>query len=104
MSNPKLSIIIPAKNEEIGLAQLLPEIIEDYSNAEVIVINDASTDKTEEICHTSGVRVINHPYSKGNGASIKTGARAATGDIIVFMDGDGQHHSSDIALLLNEIE
>lgn len=104
MINSKLSIVIPAKNEEKGLTRLLPEIIKDYPNAEVIVVNDSSTDQTEQICQTLGVKLINHPYSKGNGAAIKTGARTATGDIIVFMDGDGQHHSSDIALLLNKIE
>ncbi len=104
MISPKLSIIIPAKNEEKGLAQLLPEVITDYPDAEVIVVNDASTDSTEKICLTHGIKVITHPYSKGNGAAIKTGAKAATGDVIVFMDGDGQHHSSDITLLLNKMK
>ena len=51
-----------------------------------------------------GVRVISHPYQKGNGAAIKTGARHATGDIIVFMDGDGQHRPEDIPRLLAKLD
>jgi len=104
MINSKLSIVIPAKNEEKGLARLLPEIRKDYPEAEIIVVNDASTDSTMEISLSFATKVITHPYSKGNGAAIKSGARTATGDIIIFMDGDGQHHSSDIASLLSKIE
>ena len=96
----KFSIVIPAKNEEQGLAGLLPELIALYPEAEVIVVNDGSTDSTAQVATEAGVAVITHPYSKGNGAAVKSGARAATGDYIVFMDGDGQHHPSDIANLL----
>ena len=70
---------------------------------EVIVVNDGSTDNSVEVCEDAGVRVITHPYSKGNGAAIKTGARAATGDYLVFMDGDGQHSPADIEKLLDRI-
>jgi glycosyltransferase involved in cell wall biosynthesis len=100
----KVSIIIPAKNEELGLAGLLPELIALYPDAEIIVVNDGSTDNTEQICKDAGVRVITHPYSKGNGAAVKAGARAAKGDYLVFMDGDGQHSAADVARLLSKIE
>lgn len=100
----KVSIIIPAKNEELGLAVLLPELTERYPEAEIIVVNDGSTDGTEQICHDAGVGVITHPYSKGNGAAVKAGARAAKGDYLVFMDGDGQHAAADVARLLSKIE
>jgi len=94
----KLSIIIPAKNEEKGLGKL--SVLKDlYPEAEIIVVNDGSTDRTKEIA-VPWAKVIDHPYSKGNGASIKTGARAATGDILVFMDGDGQHQPEDVGKLL----
>lgn len=73
-------------------------------DAECIVVDDGSTDETASLCEQFGVRVISHPYSKGNGAAIKTGARAATGDIIVFLDGDGQHKPEDIASLLEELD
>ena len=100
----KLSIIIPAKNEEQGLAAMLPSLREEYPEAEIIVVNDGSTDRTVQVCEDAGVAVLTQPYSKGNGAAIKAGARAATGDYLVFMDGDGQHSAADIDKLLYKIE
>jgi glycosyltransferase involved in cell wall biosynthesis len=98
------SIVIPAKNEEEGLANFLPSLRQKYPDVEVIVVNDGSSDSTVQVCEKHGVRVITHPYSKGNGAAIKTGARAASGDFIVFMDGDGQHDPADIERLLYRVE
>ena len=100
----KLSVVIPAKNEEEGLATFLPSLRALLPQAEVIVVDDGSTDATAQVCEKAGVRVISHPYAKGNGAAIKTGARAATGDYIVFMDGDGQHDPADIQRLLSLME
>jgi glycosyltransferase involved in cell wall biosynthesis len=98
------SIVIPAKNEEEGLAATLPGLRQKYPEAEIIVVSDGSMDRTVQICEEQGVMVISHPYSKGNGAAIKAGARAATGDYIVFMDGDGQHDPADIERFLYKIE
>lgn len=98
------SIVIPAKNEEKGLAVLLQELLLGYPETEIIVVNDGSTDRTAQVCEEAGVTVLAQPYSKGNGAAIKAGARAASGEYIVFMDGDGQHHSADIARLLYKVE
>ena len=100
----KFSIVIPAKNEEEGLAKFLPALRELYPEVEVIVVDDGSTDSTVQVCRDAGVTVISHPYSKGNGAAIKTGARAAKGDFIVFMDGDGQHDPAEIERLLYRVE
>ena len=97
------SIVIPAKNEANSLKKLLPEIFELFPDIEVLVINDGSTDETAQIAKKAGARVISHPYSMGNGAAIKTGARNANGDILVFMDADGQHRPDDISKLLNKI-
>lgn len=97
----KLSIVIPAKNEAQGLEKVLPELAASFPQAEIIVVDDGSTDASKKIALDYGVQVISHPYSKGNGASIKSGARAATGDYIVFMDGDGQHRPSDVQRLLD---
>lgn len=100
----RVSIIIPAKNEAENLKSLLPKLIEVMPNAEIIVVNDGSSDDTASICKLHNVHVITHPYSMGNGASIKSGARAAAGEILVFMDGDGQHDPNDIARLLEKID
>lgn len=100
----KLSIILPAKNEASSLKELLPKLVSLYGEAEIIVINDGSDDNTLETCENYDVKVISHPYSKGNGACIKTGARESTGDILVFMDADGQHKPDDIKKLLDGID
>ena len=102
-NKPRVSIIIPAKNEANSLEKLLPKIFELYPDIELFVINDGSTDETAQIAENAGARVITHPYSMGNGAAIKTGARHANGEILVFMDADGQHHPEDISRLLNKI-
>jgi len=99
----KITIVIPAKNEAKNLEPLLSEIVETHPDFEVIVVNDGSTDNTSSVCKNHGVKEICNPYSKGNGAAIKSGARAAKGDVIVFMDGDGQHQVKDISALLAKL-
>ena len=99
----KLSIVLPAKNESAAIGQTISSIRIIYPDAEIIVVNDGSTDNTAQVAEKSGAKVVTHPYSKGNGAAIKTGARSATGDIIVFMDADGQHDPQDIPKLLDKI-
>lgn len=98
------SIIIPAKNEAEGLEKILPDIKRRYPQAEVIVSDDGSTDATVEVAERHGARVASSPYSMGNGAAIKRGARAASHDVLVMMDGDGQHQPSEIQRLLDALE
>lgn len=100
----KTSIILPAKNEAVSLDALLPRIKDCCPDAEILVVDDGSEDNTIEICNKHKIIVTSHPYSKGNGAAIKTGARKATGDILVFMDADGQHSPEDIKKILAEID
>jgi glycosyltransferase involved in cell wall biosynthesis len=100
----KISIILPCKNEAGSLKTLLPELQRYQPHAEIIVVDDGSTDDSAQIAMQHGVQVVSHPYSKGNGAAIKTGARVAQGDILIFMDADGQHQPVDIARLLEKIE
>lgn len=98
------SIILPAKNEAAALELLLPQLRELFAKEEIIVVDDGSTDQTLAVCEANSVRVIAHPHSMGNGAAVKSGARAATGDILIFMDADGQHRPSDISGLLEKFK
>jgi glycosyltransferase involved in cell wall biosynthesis len=100
----KLSIVLPAKNESGAIGLTIQKIAHSFPHADIIVVNDGSTDDTAQLAEQAGARVVSHPYSKGNGAAIKTGARAATGEVIVFMDADGQHDPQDIHRLLDKIE
>ena len=103
-SPSSVSVVLPARNEAAGLAQLLPTIRSLMPGADILVVDDGSTDSTAEVCAAHGVTRIAHPYPKGNGAAIKTGARAARGGIIVFMDADGQHRPEDIPRLLAKLD
>lgn len=98
-----ISVILPARNEARSLLILLPAIKRIFPFAEVIVVNDGSDDETESVALKLGAQVISNPYPQGNGAAIKQGARNATGDILVFMDADGQHCPEDISKLLDKL-
>jgi glycosyltransferase involved in cell wall biosynthesis len=99
-----LSIIIPAKNEGGAIASVVAKAREHYPDAEIIVVNDGSTDDTETVASKAGATVISHPESLGNGAAVKSGARAAGGDILAFMDGDGQHDAAELAPLIKKLD
>lgn len=98
-----LSIIIPALNEAQGIAGLVTGLAERFPDAEIIVVDDGSTDGTGDVAAECGARVVRHPYRKGNGAAVKSGARAAAGDIFVLMDADGQHRAQDVEHLLTRL-
>ncbi|MDR7097740.1 glycosyltransferase involved in cell wall biosynthesis [Lysobacter niabensis] len=99
----KISVIVPAKNEAEGLARTLPRLGGLMPRAEIIVVDDGSSDETAAIARQHGARVLSAPYSMGNGAAIKRGAREATGDVLVFMDADGQHDPGHISQLLERL-
>ncbi len=98
------SVVIPAKNEAESLKKLIPAIQAMYPELlEIVVVNDGSTDNTEEVCTAAGARVVSHQYSRGNGAAIKTGTRNAKGNNICFMDADGQHKPESISRLVEKL-
>jgi glycosyltransferase involved in cell wall biosynthesis len=99
-----ISIVIPAFNEEHTIARVIHDVRAQCPDAEIIVVDDYSQDATAEKARAAGARVISRPYNLGNGAGVKTGVRAATGDVIVVIDGDGQHDPKDIPRLLQHIE
>ena len=104
-----LSIILPAKNESVAIGTTVEKIHAQLAQMgktegiEVLVVNDGSSDDTAAVAQAAGARVVHHPYSKGNGAAIKTGTRAAQGEVLVFMDADGQHDPADIPRLLDTL-
>ena len=99
----QVSIILPARNEADSLPELLQKLNSLFPRAEILLVDDGSTDETANIAAANNVRIIKHPYPMGNGAAVKTGARAANGDVLVFMDADGQHRPEDAHALLEKL-
>lgn len=104
MADTDLSIIIPAKNESAAIGKVVQGIRALYPGAELLVIDDGSTDNTRVVAEKAGAEVFSHPHSLGNGAAVKAGARRASGETLVFLDGDGQHDPADIPRLLEQLE
>ena len=104
MSEPSLSIIIPAKNEASAIGDVVAKARSEFPDAELIVVDDGSTDETPRLAADAGARVISHAESLGNGAAVKTGARAAKGDVFAMLDADGQHEPADIKRLLQKLD
>ena len=100
MEKQNVSIIIPAYNEAQAVGDVVTKITHLYPDLEVIVVNDGSIDDTAAVAKAAGALVYSHPQNIGNGAAIKSGIRFASGKILVFMDGDGQHRPEDIKDML----
>jgi len=100
MSKTEVSIIIPAYNEAQTIGDVVTRIKTLYPDFEMIVVNDGSRDNTASVAKDAGALVYSHPYNIGNGAAVKSGVRFASGKILVFMDGDGQHDPREIEKLL----
>jgi glycosyltransferase involved in cell wall biosynthesis len=90
-----VSIVIPAKDEALSISTVVGQLKASAAWREIIVVDDGSVDDTGERARDAGACVIRHPYNKGNGAAVKTGARQASGDFVLIVDGDGQHHAED---------
>lgn len=100
-------IIIPALNEEKTIAQVIEDTRKHVPFADVLVINDGSTDRTADIAKKMNVTVIDLPFHLGYGAALQTGFRFAEKygyATVITMDADGQHLPSSIKNLLAAIE
>lgn len=99
------TVIIPAYNEASSIGSIVEGVKEVLDSAdEIFVVDDGSTDDTAAIAEQHGAVVISHPYNIGNGAAVKTGLRAAKGEIVITLDADSQHSPDDIPRLLEFIE
>ena len=103
-AHPSLTIVLPAYNEAGSVGDVVSRLKQDFPQAEILVVDDCSSDGTAEEAKAAGARVISHKYNMGNGAAIKTGARHARGEILVFMDADGQHGAEQIGKLLAKLD
>lgn len=102
---PRVSIVMPAYSEEAVIGSIIERVLALQVADEILVVDDGSPDQTAAIAAGyDRVRVIRHPYNIGNGAAVKSGIRAATGDVIVLMDADGQHPPEEVPNLLKEID
>lgn len=101
----RVSVVLPAYNEAHGIAQVIQTIRTYLPDAEILVVNDSSSDDTAAQATAAGARVVSHATNRGNGAAVKTGLRYATGDVVLLMDADGQMdpiYIPDILGMLNE--
>jgi glycosyltransferase involved in cell wall biosynthesis len=101
MADPSVtSVIIPAFEEGASIAAVVNGLRRGADWKEIIVIDDGSGDDTAAQAGAAGAMVVRHPYNKGNGASVKTGIRQATGEWILIIDADGQHDAADATRLV----
>jgi glycosyltransferase involved in cell wall biosynthesis len=104
MAEPsQVSVVIPAFNEGPVIAEVVNDLRAAGAWHEILVVDDGSTDDTASHAESAGATVVRQPYNKGNGAAVKAGIRAATGEYLLIVDGDGQHKPSDAVRLVSKL-
>ena len=107
MKKDKLLFVIPAYNESMNIEKVLKEIKKDVDYADVVVINDCSTDNTKEIVERNGVKCITMPFNVRYAMAVQTGIKYALEngyDYVVQFDADGQHIAKEAEKLYKEIK
>ncbi len=106
MDVPKASIIIPAYNYGHYVAETVESAVaQSYPNVEVIVVDDGSTDDTDEVCKRFGDRIrYHHKENAGLSAARNTGIKLATGEFLVFLDADDVLHPKMVETCMKEFE
>src|SRR6184192_88020 len=103
-----ISVVIPAFNEEAGIAAVIAEIRrileEQQISPEVIVIDDGSTDGTARNARSAGARLLQHRSNRGYGAALKSGIANASNELIVITDADGTYPAEYIPRLLEQLD
>lgn len=101
MASPSaVSVVIPAVDEAETIGLVVAQLRSAAAWHEVLVIDDGSHDDTARCAEAAGARVVRHPYTKGNGAAVKTGIRQSRGEFLLIVDGDGQHRPEDACRLV----
>ena len=101
----KLSIVIPAYNEEEGIVETLKQLISSFPDSEIIVVDDGSTDSTiEYVTNFETVNLIKHEFNRGYGSAIKTGMQSATRDYIAWFDADNEHNAENLKNMVEILE
>lgn len=107
MAQP-VSVVIPAYNEELAMGSVVRDLRALFERegieAEILVIDDGSMDRTAQAAAAAGARVLRHRSNRGYGAALKTGIAAARHDVVVITDADGTYPSRYIPELLRELE
>ncbi len=102
---PRLSVVIPAYNEEDGIVPTLNGLRTALPAAEIIVVDDGSADRTFERAATvGGVTVLRHDYNRGYGAALKTGMRAAGRDYVAWFDADDEHRVENLSRIVERLD
>jgi glycosyltransferase involved in cell wall biosynthesis len=101
----KLSIVIPAFNEEKGITETLDSLVENFKGAEIIVVDDGSKDSTSDRMKLySDIKIIQHRYNRGYGASIKTGMLSAEREFIAWFDADNEHSAEVLKAMVIRLD
>ncbi|MEJ7813494.1 MAG: glycosyltransferase family 2 protein, partial [Gemmatimonadaceae bacterium] len=105
----KISVVIPAKNEEETLPLILDDLLATAAalpahEIEILVVDDRSTDRTADVCRERGVRVVKNTRASGKGMALRAGFEAAMGDVLVMMDADYSHRAEELPVFLEALK